>query len=441
MKRIIRQCFIAVGILVAIGAWYVFQFGYLVSDLSALHSPGGNKQIPQVDLINRGAYLIRVANCGGCHTALGGAAFAGGRIIPTQFGQFVAPNITPDVQTGIGSWTADDFWRALHFGQSPDGRLLYPAFPYPSYTLVSREDADAMFAYLQHLPAIHQPSAPHQLKFPYYLRPLLSIWRALFFRPQSYQPDPAQSTLWNRGAYLVNGLGHCSGCHGSRNMLGATINGEQLHGAVMPVVEWYAPSLVRFDEAHLGAMSEQQAHRLLTTGIADQAALTGPMADVFADSLQYYSQADVDALVSYLRSLPATAMANIDQTNNDTVPMTVKPEVMARWMAQGEALYKTHCADCHGTSGQGVSNIYPALAHNNAVQMTNIANPIRLILYGGFPPTSIRNPRPYGMPPYGPVLSDDEVALVLTYIRHSWGNHGDAVSSATVNHYRNAPVN
>ena len=224
-------------------------------------------------------------------------------------------------------------------------------------------------------------------------------------------------------------------------MLGATISAEHLHGAAMPVVEWYAPSLVRFDEAHLGAMSEQQAHRLLTTGIADQAALTGPMADIFADSLQYYSQADVDALVSYLRSLPATAMANIDQTNNDTVPMTVKPEVMARWMAQGEALYKTHCADCHGTSGQGVSNIYPALAHNNAVQMTNIANPIRLILYGGFPPTSIRNPRPYGMPPYGPVLSDDEVALVLTYIRHSWGNHGDAVSSATVNHYRNAPVN
>ncbi|MFZ6849821.1 cytochrome c [Undibacterium sp. RuRC25W] len=441
MKRIIQVFILVVGMLLVLTAWYVIKVGYLVSDERETVQSVKSQTETTMSKVRRGEYLTQVANCSGCHTNTGGALYAGGKVVQSEFGNFVVPNITPDSRTGIGRWSVNDFWQALHFGKLPDGRLLYPAFPYTNYALISREDAEAMFAYLKSLPAINQPSAPHQLRFPYNQRPLLAIWRALYFRPQTYQSDLSRSVDWNRGAYLVNGLGHCSACHSSRNMLGANAGSEYLNGGEMPIVAWYAPSLSRVDEAHQARFSQAQSLKLFTSGLADNAAFYGPMAEVFANSLQYYSEADIAAMNVYLRELPAIKKQTPYSMENPPDAAVSTPEAITQRMVQGAALYKTHCSLCHGAAGEGVAAIYPALAKNNALQMSSVVNPIRIVLNGGFPPTSLSNPRPYGMPPFGPVLSDNEVALVLTYVRNSWGNHGSHIGAVTVNRYRNAPIN
>jgi len=430
--------------------WYVIDVGYLVHEDATANtkSPKATDFIESDAVIRRGEYLTRVGNCIGCHTSKGGALYAGGRLIQSQFGNFISPNITPDIKTGIGNWSADNFWQALHFGKAPDGRLLYPAFPFTNYTLVSREDSDAMFAYLRSIPAVSQASLPHQLRFPFNQRSLLAVWRALYFRPQTYKPVATQSVEWNRGAYLVNGLGHCSVCHSSRNILGANAGSDDLGGGELPVLAWYAPSLLRMDEAHLSVLSETESLKLFKTSVVNNAAFSGPMAEVFATSIQYFSDADLADTTQYLRSLPVMkddAPDWLDQllttSSSSAISSSVRPEVLVNMMQQGADLYKMHCADCHGASGDGLGSIYPALKQNNFLQMKNVANPIRIVLSGGFPPVSKNNLRPYGMPPFGTVLTDSEVAVVLTYIRNSWGNHASAVSASEVNRYRNAPVN
>ena len=223
---------------------YLF-FGLLVLALAAMLSlqywsdPGADQASVAVtnpaEQIQRGAYLARAGDCMACHTARGGAEYAGGRLIATPFGDFFSPNITSDPDTGLGRWSADEFWRALHNGKSKDGSFLYPAFPYPNYTKITRADADAMYAYFQTVPAVPQQNRPHTLRFPYNQRPLLAVWRALYFRPGVYQPDTGQSVDWNRGAYLVQGLGHCNACHADRNALGATSNSASLAGGLIPI--------------------------------------------------------------------------------------------------------------------------------------------------------------------------------------------------------------
>src|SRR5690606_19790931 len=230
--------------------------------------------------LQQGKYLARAGNCIGCHTARGGAPYSGGRRIPTPFGDLYAPNITPDRETGIGAWSADDFWRAMHHGRSRDGSFLYPAFPYPNYTLVTRQDADALFAYLRSLPPVHRPNQEHALRFPYNQRLLLGLWRALYFRPGAYQPDPAQSAAWNRGAYLVQGLGHCNACHANRNVLGATETGAGLAGGLIPILNWYAPSLASDRESGVGDWPPVELARLHKTGVSAHGAVFGPMAEV-----------------------------------------------------------------------------------------------------------------------------------------------------------------
>ena len=439
MDKVIRYLVSGLAVLIVGLICYVYQTGYRIEDENAQDHSQMRNVLTNSNLageqIRRGEYLTRVGNCAACHTARGAALYAGGKLIPSPFGNFISPNITPDMQTGIGRWTADDFWRALHFGKARDGSLLYPAFPYPNYTLVSRTDSDAMFAYLRSIPAVNQVSLPHQLAFPYNQRPLLAIWRTLYFKPHSFAVVAGQSSTWNRGAYLVNGLGHCSACHSSRNMLGANAGAQDLDGGEMPSIAWYAPSLLRLNEAHLANQTDLEVAQLFRRAIADKGVMSGPMAEVFADSLQHLKTEDIDAMTLYLKSLVPKP---------DSVPAyktEYSPQVFSTVMTPGEVLFKKHCADCHGHAGEGVAGIYPALKENHSVLMPNVANPIRIILTGGFPPVSKENPRPYGMPPFAPVLDDNEVALVLTYIRHRWGNQASAVTAAEVNRYRNAPVN
>jgi len=377
--------------------------------------------------IARGAYLARAGDCMACHTARGGAPYAGGRAMDTPFGTLYTPNITSDRVTGIGKWSADDFWRALHNGKSRDGRLLYPAFPYTSYTKVSRADSDALFAWLRSLPPRQVQNRPHALRFPYDSQLALAGWRLLYFKPGVFEQDAARDAQWNRGAYLVEGLGHCSACHSARNQFGASDEG--LGGGLIPTVGWYAPSLTSDSEAGLGKWQEDHIVQLLRTGVAPGASVTGPMAEVVAQSLQHLNEGDVRSMAVYLKSLPGGTAPGREPAQRPSEQV----------MEQGEQLYRQQCAACHGARGEGLGP-YPALAGNRALTLEEPVNAIRVVLNGGFAPATAGNPRPYGMPPFSHVLDDAQVATLVSYLRASWGNAAAPVTSAQVNRYRAVPL-
>jgi mono/diheme cytochrome c family protein len=360
-----------------------------------------------------------------CHTARGGAAYAGGLAVHTPFGTLYASNLTPDAKTGIGTWSAAHFWRAMHNGRSKDGRLLYPAFPYPSYTRVTREDSDAIFAYLLSLPAVEQRQRPHALRFPYNSQVALAVWRAFFFEPGTYRPETGRSAEWNRGAYLVHGLGHCVACHSPRNVFGATTEALELSGGLIPMRGWYAPSLLAAREAGVADWDAQHIVDLLKVGVSARGSVMGPMAEVVFRSTQYLSDDDLRAMAVFLKSLPRPPQ---DAQETPAAPNDA--------MRAGEIVYKKHCADCHGDNGEGAKGAYPALASNRAVTMAVAANVMRVVLSGGYLPATAGNPRPYGMPPYAHVLDDAQIAAVVSYIRAAWGNAAAPVSQLQVMQYR-----
>ena len=382
---------------------------------------------PSAELLAQGAYLARAGNCMLCHTRRGGAAYSGGRAIETPFGTVFSSNLTPDAANGIGSWTPAHFWRALHHGRSKDGRLLVPAFPYTSYTQVTRADSDALFAFLRSLSEVAQANLPHQLRWPYNTQIALAVWRALYFRPEVFQPEAGRDAAWNRGAYLVRGLGHCDACHTPRNLLGAEDNQLDLAGGPIPMQNWYAPSLLLSSEAGVADWDVQQVVRLLQTGVAPRGFVTGPMAEVVQHSTQYLSDEDLAAMAAYLKALPSAVSAGVAAR---------RPQSPNVGSAPGAKLYEKHCAQCHGDNGEGVAGAYPALAGNRAVLMPLAGNLVQLILRGGFPPSTEGNPRPFGMPPYQVVLGDAEIAAMLTHIRSAWGNRAGAVSELDVTRYR-----
>ncbi len=380
-------------------------------------------------LIAKGAYLARVGDCAGCHTARGGAAYAGGVVIPTPFGDVPAPNITPDAATGIGQWSFADFWRALQHGQSRDGKHLYPAFPFTSYTKVTGDDALALFAYLRSLPPVQRGPEQSGLRFPWNVRSLLTGWRALYFRPGVFTPDPAQSAQWNRGAYLVEGLGHCNECHAARGALGA-VAAAPLTGGEIPTQGWYAPDLSTREHGGLAGWGEQDIVDLLRTGASAKGAAFGPMADVVAQSTQYLTPDDARSIAVYLASLPP---------RTETV---VRPSAfnVKRIAAAGEKIYVKQCADCHGRDGNGVPGVYPPLRGNSAMTEPSGLNATRMVLLGGFAPATADNPRPYSMPPFAQQLNDSDVALVVSYIRQAWGNQGSIVRPEQVSTSRHTPI-
>lgn len=421
MRKIVYALLAAVlASAAAAAAWLFWQ----TDDIGP--PPLHTARLTQAERVARGAYLAQAGNCMACHTTRGGQAYAGGRALQTPFGAVISPNITADRATGIGMWSADDFWRALHNGKSRDGRLLYPAFPYPNYTRITRDDADALYAYFQTIPAVARENQPHQLRFPYKLQAALAVWRALYFKPAVFREETGQSVDWNRGAYLVQGLGHCSACHSARNRLGAS-DGESLSGGMIPAQGWYAPALnARGDwqREHLAA--------LLKTGASPRATVFGPMAEVVQQSLQHLSDSDINAMAVYLQALPPGPRSRPFERDGS-------PEAAA-FLAAGARLYERHCVDCHGANGAGQAPAYPPLAGNQALTMESAVNPIRIVLNGGFAPGTAGNPRPYSMPPFSHVMSDTEVAQVVSYLRSAWGNNAAPVGGTEVNRYRAVPL-
>jgi mono/diheme cytochrome c family protein len=380
------------------------------------------------EIINRGEYLARAGDCVACHTEINGLVFAGGRPMATPFGNLYAPNITPDDETGIGLWTAEDFYRMMHEGVSKNGTLLYPAMPFANYTNVTREDSDAIYAYLMSVTPVRRENRPHELRFPFNQRELLLGWRTLYFRAGEYVPDPNQSKQWNRGAYLVKGLGHCSMCHTAVNMLGGSSESQAFEGGMIPNQNWYAPSLTSNREAGLGNWELQEISDLLQVGTSMRGAVYGPMAEVVYNSLQFLTDEDAMAMAVYLRSLPPR--------DSEPPPTSQARLVDPSVLELGRKVYAQQCAICHGAEGAGFPPSMPPLAGNQSITMSSPVNPIRMVLNGGYAPGTFKNPRPYGMPPFAHLLNDQEVAAVVTYIRVAWNNSGTPVTPAQANELR-----
>ena len=374
-------------------------------------------------LRTRGAYLARIGNCAHCHTPRGGVDYGGGRAIDTPYGVVFSSNLTPDRTRGIGAWNADDFWQALHAGVSRDGHLLSPAFPYTSFTHVTRSDSDALFAYLQTLAPATTQNQPGTLAWPYNTQWALWLWRQRYFTP-----DDAPDTT-ARGAYLVQGLGHCLECHVARNALGARRGDDPTHGGVLPGSLWYAPSLSAPDQASVAGWSTDTIAHFLRSGVGPTGFASGPMADVVLHGTQYLTPDDAQAVARYLQQTAMVATA--------PPRAAVQPPAQDS-PASGAALYGHYCRTCHGDQGQGQPGAYPALAGNRVVSASNTNNLIHIVLSGGFAPATAINARPFGMPPFLLQMNDAEIAAVLSYIRSTWGNQAGPVSPFEVQFQRHA---
>ena len=364
------------------------------------------------DVVARGAYLARAGDCVSCHTAPGGQPYAGGYKLDTPFGYLLSPNITPDAVTGIGRWTADDFWRALHQGVNQRGQDMYPVMPFDFYTRVTREDSDAIFAYLRSVPAVRNAVVVNHLRFPFNQRWSMAVWRELYFSPGSHKPDPAKSAAWNRGAYLVEGLGHCSACHSPRNALGGIEKDKTYTGAT--VDGWFALNLSAELHTGLGIWTVEQIATYLKTGaVAGKTTALGPMALVVKNSTSQMSEADLSAMATYLKDIPANSTLRQGKPAPDPT------------RAAGAALYLDHCAGCHQAGGRGMPGVFPPLAGNGVVLASDPADILKVVLHG-VPAQGKYVP----MPAFAGQLNDQQVADLANYLRTSWGNGAAANTTA-----------
>lgn len=379
--------------------------------------------------IERGRYLTIVGDCAACHTLPGsGHAYAGGRAIETPFGDILAPNITPDQQTGIGAWTDDEFVNAMQNGTGRNGKLLFPAMPYTYYTRVTREDVLAIRAYLNTVPAVQNVVNADQLPFPLNIRRSMIIWKRLFFRPGEFRPNAGKSEEWNRGAYLAEGLGHCGLCHTPKNFLGGDETSRMLRGYALQ--GWFAADITDYARRGLGAWSNDDIATYLKTGRTPTSIATGLMAETISQSTSHMSDADLKAIATYLKDQPGQ--------NADDNPAPVPSDQPV--MKIGAKIYADECSGCHAANGKGIPSLFPALHGSAVVQQTDPTSLMHVVLRGSRGIATDAAPTGAAMPEFGWLLKDDEVAAVLSYIRNSWGNAAPAVSVGEVGKARRAFV-
>jgi mono/diheme cytochrome c family protein len=378
-------------------------------------------------LLERGRYLALAGNCASCHTAKGGESLAGGLAFQTAFGTVYSTNITPDKQTGIGDWTREQFVQSLRQGVRPNGDHLYPVFPYTAFTRIRDEDANALYAYLMSVPAVNAPALENEMKFPFSQRALLSVWKALFLEEGAYQPDSTKSDEWNRGAYLVEGLGHCSACHSPRNFLGAEkssakmIGGEYIDAVAGGEMRtWSTPNLTPA-KSGLGSWSVEELAAYLKTGRNTHTETFGPMNEVIMNSTRHLHDADVRAMATYLNSLPPRENQSGSAASEET-------------LQAGSTLYDVHCGTCHLPTGLGAQSEDSGarLAGSPVVQASNPAALINVILYAPQLPDPPLPKRWNRMEGFGEKLTDEEVAALASYLRSAWGNTGGEVTADQV---------
>ncbi|HHT7586834.1 TPA: c-type cytochrome [Klebsiella michiganensis] len=412
-----RRVGLSIGALVVLG----------VAGYTAYVQYGLHKSYPQneqkvtgqslQDQIRRGEYVARLSDCTACHTASGGKPYAGGYTLQTPFGAILSSNITSDKETGIGGWTQEQFDRAVRHGVGSHG-YLYAAMPYNAYAKLSDKDLADLWAYIRTIPAVNSKVVENQLPFPFNQRWLLAGWNMLFFKDQVFQPAAQQSAEVNRGAYLVEGPGHCASCHTSKNLLGGD-SSDYLQGGTLQ--GWHAPDLTSNPHTGLGSWSKDDIASYLHSGTNNITASSGPMTEAIENSTQYMTPEDLQAIASYLKSLPAS---------DDPKPTPVSMTDPA--MKDGKLVFETQCGACHVSNGTGVRKMIPALANNPQINSPDPASLLNVVLNGTYGPMTHANPTGAGMPAFAEKLSDDNIAAVLTYIRNSWGNAATPVDTRTV---------
>jgi mono/diheme cytochrome c family protein len=367
------------------------------------------------ETIERGRYLATVGDCAACHTAPGGKPFAGGLAIATPFGTLVATNVTPDPATGIGAWTDEEFVRAVREGIDRAGAYLYPAMPYTAYTKVSRDDVLAIRAYLRTVEPVSHKVEANQLPFPFNIRSAMLGWNLLNFKSGAFEPDADVSAEQNRGAYLVQGLGHCGTCHSAKNILGGDKRDGFLHGAMLQ--GWLAPNITADTRTGIGAWSLDEIVDYLKAGANHWTLVAGPMAEEVRNSSAAMTDADLHAIAVYLKSLNGGTTAT---------PQPI-PAADTR-MTAGQAIYQDVCSACHGGAGLGAERLFPKLAGSAVVQADDPTTLIRVVVAGSRAGATSIAPTAPAMPAMAGRLTDDQVASALTYIRNAWGNAAAAVS-------------
>ncbi|MBC3378437.1 c-type cytochrome [Serratia fonticola] len=388
----------------------------------------------QVGQIAHGEYLARAGDCAACHSAPGGMAFAGGLKMSTPVGAIYSTNITPDKTTGIGAYDLQEFADALRKGIRRDGTRLYPAMPYPSFAKINDEDIRDLYLYFtQRVTPVVQQNKASDIPWPLNMRWPLAMWDGIFREDGAYQPDANQSAQWNRGAYLVQGLGHCGSCHTPRGIgfqekaLNQT-DDDYLSGGTLE--GWHAASLRGDAISGLGSWNAADLTRFLKTGHSDRFAAFGSMVDVVQDSTQHLSDEDLQAIAAYLKSLPA---GDEQKTLTANQPLALYSTVQGN---PGGQAYLDNCAACHRSDGQGYRNTFPQLAHNPALLAEDPASVISIILNGSRTPMTIEAPTGLTMPDFGWRLSDQQVAQIATFVRTSWGNNAAPVTADQVKEIR-----
>lgn len=376
----------------------------------------------------RGRYLTILGDCAGCHTRPKGAAFAGGLPFNAQFGTVYSTNITPDPQTGIGEWSGDDFYRALHEGVAPGGKHLYPAFPYIYFRRVTRQDTDDLFAYLKSLKPVHQPPTPNKMIFPANLRFGLMAWNWLYFDKTPLALPTDASVQWKRGEYIVNGLGHCAACHTPKTVLFGDVKDRPLGGGV--VDHWFANNLAGGQVEGLGKWRQQDIEKFLATGISAHATAAGSMLEKVTSSTSKMTPQDRAAIAVYLKSLKPQQLAPAEKPRTEQLD-------------RGRGVYQAYCQSCHAPNGEprdgSASAGYPGLAGDTLVMGRDPTTVLRVILTGGTAPKAPGPPiKP--MPAFSH-LDDGQIADVASYIRNAWGNTAPAVDATTVHLLRRALKN
>ena len=401
----------------------------VASSLVAVGRAQTNKQGTNLDpqnfvQIERGRYLTVVGDCASCHTVPGsGQPFAGGRSIETPFGVVVGANITPDRETGIGAWSDELFLSALREGKGHEGTLLYPAMPYPYYTKVTARDGLAIRAYLNTVRPVHNAVVSNKLPFPFDVREGNGGLERALFQERRIQAGPAKSAEWNRGAYLVEGLGHCGACHTPKTTLGGDDQTRAFQGYALQ--GWFAPNITNDNERGLGGWSVADIVSYLKAGHNAVTASTGIMAEEISLSSSQMNDADLTAIATYLKDLPG-------QTASSAATVSASDPTMAA----GGAIYADECSACHGMDGKGVPYLFPSLAGSPNVRSTDPTSLIRVLLEGARSVATAGEPTGPGMPSFAWKLNDDQAAAVLTYIRNSWGSSAPAVDPRQVEQAR-----
>ena len=374
------------------------------------------------NLVEKGRYLAVLGDCTACHTVPGKPAFSGGVAIDTPFGKLVGANITPDAETGIGAWNFDDFQAVMSTGHSRGGKRLYGAMPFTAYTKVLKEDNLAIWAYLQTLEPVHNPVETNQLPFPFNVRTSLIGWNWLNFTQGEFAPKADKSAQWNRGAYLVEGLGHCGTCHTPKNLIGGDDNDQFLAGANLQ--GWIAPDITANAHSGIGQWSNEDIVQYLKTGANRLDIASGPMAEAVENSTQHWTNEDLLAVAVYLK----------DGQTEHAAPQPLAADTPA--MVAGKAIYADRCSACHVGNGEGVKNLFPKLAAAPLVNSSDPTSLIRVVLAGSRAGGTEAAPTAPAMPSFAWNLSNENIADVLTYVRNTWGNAAPAVSAGEVANWR-----